>query len=745
MGVLELKRKKNVEPNTLVNIENYGPYASIATEDTFRIDVRTINKENWRLHYESILNIMKDGIYTERVQSYFITVDFGDVDCELSIVDYWFNLIMWSMLIYTDIPIRPKHILWNEEFKAKMIENYVNNFFIFPNRSKFSNRQINNIIADMLENFHDIDPFAPYLSNTLNLEDTAELMVNDPEFYRALHDDYSNLSADSVKDVGMKNAISSIERIKNAKSILGRDHCLSDAWRAGEGININQYREFTINLGSKPDGRGGIFPKTINNSFINGGVTDPADYFVESSTGRIAQIIKYKNVSTSGTFARILGLNNMDSFLYPNTTYDCHTRHLLKVFVRGDEFLKRLNLMYYRLSMDGVEKRIDYRTDKDLIGKYIYLRSPITCASAAKGHGICWKCYGDLAYSVFDVEEGIGINIGRIATETTTSKLTQKQLSVKHLLEAKIDKIEWAEAFYSFFNISTNVIQLSEEISYKNYKLIIDPENIELEYEDVADINEDDDLSAASNFNEYITEFYVLDVKTGEVFKITNNRDEHLFITEELNAIIRKKGEPSDDEKIEISFGDIKDIPLFIMILQNNEITKTLNRLTRLFNKSDNVKGKTISQLFQEILDVNIEGGMGISAIHYAVLLMNQVRDGDNIFGCPDWNYDNVNYQILTLNEALNYNPSITISLSYQKVTKMFYSPLTYRKHGASFMDLFFMTRPQRVIRGIDDDPIKATHKPGEIWEPIKFTEDPNKITVEDTDSTEEEFEISDE
>ena len=64
MGVLELKRKKNVEPNTLVNIENYGPYASIATEDTFRIDVRTINKENWRLHYESILNIMKDGIYT---------------------------------------------------------------------------------------------------------------------------------------------------------------------------------------------------------------------------------------------------------------------------------------------------------------------------------------------------------------------------------------------------------------------------------------------------------------------------------------------------------------------------------------------------------------------------------------------------------------------------------------------------------------------------------------------------------
>lgn len=743
MGVLELKRKK--EPNTLVNLENYGPYAAIATEDTFTIKVSDIIKENWRLHYESILNIMKDGIYTERVQSYFITVDFGDIQVELSIVDYWFNLIVWSMLIYTDIPVRPKHIMWSEEFKAKMIENYVNNFFIFPNRSKIGNRQINNIIADMLECSHQVDNFAPYLANTLNLEDTAELMMQDEEFYRALHDDYSNLPADAVKEVGMKNAVSSIERIKKAKPILGRDHCLADAWRAGEGINTNQYREFTNNLGNKPDGRGGIFPKTINRSFINGGVSDPVDYFIESSTGRIAQIIKYKNVSTSGTFARILGLNNMDSYLYPDTTYDCHTRHLLHIFVRSDEFLKRLNLMYYRLYPNGREMRINYPEDKHLVGQYIYLRSPITCASAAKGHGVCWRCYGDLAYSVFDIEEGIGINIGRIATETTTAKLTQKQLSVKHLLEAKLDKIEWSEGFYSYFNISTNVVQLSEDIAnYKNYRLLIDPESIELEYEDVAEVSEDDDISIASAFNEYITEFYVQDVKTGEVIKIHNNRDEHLFITEELNALIRKKAEPADDEMISISFSDIKDIPLFVMILQNNEITKTLNRLTRLFNKYDNVKGKTLDELFQEILDVNIDGGMGISAIHYAILLMNQVRSADDEFSNPDWNYDNVNYQILTLNEALNYNPSITISLSYQKVTKMFYSPLTYRKHGASFMDLFFMKRPQRVIRDIDDEPVKVTHKPGEIWEPIKFTDDPDKITVEDTESSEEDFEVSD-
>lgn len=724
--------------NTLVNLENYGPYAAIAKYDTFNIAVSEITADNWKTHYDSILNIMKDGIYTDRVQQYMINVDFGDVQVELSIVDYWFNLIMWSMLIYTNIKIRPKHIFFNEEFKAKDIKKYVDKFFISENRSKYTNRQINNIIADVLQCFHDVNTFAPYLCNTLNLEDTAELMMKDPEFYECLHGSYSNLPLDKVKDVGVKYADKSIEIIKNAKDILGRDHCLADAWRASEGININQYREFTINLGTKPDGRGGIFPEIINKSFINGGVMKPIDYFIESSTGRIAQIIKFKNVSTSGTFARILGLNNMDSFLYPNVNYDCCTKSLLYVFVKSDEFLKHINLMYYRLFKDGREMRIDYEKDKDLIGQYIYLRTPITCASAASGHGVCYRCYGDLAYSVFDVEEGIGINIGRIAAEIITSKLTQKELSAKHLLESKIDKIEWNDSFFNFFDITANVIQLASDIEDgKDYRILIDPESIEMEYEDVGDLSEDDEVSAAMTLNEYITEFDVLQLSTGEVFHINNNRDEHLYITEELNAIIRKKGEPVDD-KISISFSEVKEIPLFVVILQNNEITKTLNKLKRLYNKSDSVKGKSISQLFQEILEASIEGGMNVSAIHYAILLMNQIRDADDIFDNPDWRYDNPRYQILTLNEALNYNPSITISLSYQKITKMFYSPLVYKKRGASFMDLFFMKTPQRIIRGIDDKPITTTHRPGELWEPIKFTEDPNKTTVEDIEDEEE-------
>ena len=723
--------KRFRERNTLVNLNNYGPYAAIASEDEFTIHTTDITKENWRLHFTGILNILKDGIYTERIQGYMITIVFANgMDVELSIIDYWFNLVMWYLLVMTDMTIEPKHIFFQDELKADSIKHYIDLYFINENRSKFNNRMLNNIIADMLQCYHEIDAFAPFLCNTLNLEDTAELMLKDPEFNECMTADFAGVPMDAVKGVGMQYANKSIDCIKRAKDILGHDHCLADAWRASEGINAKQYKEFTINIGTKPDGHGGIFPHIINKSFINGGVVDPIDYFIESSTGRIAQIIKFNNVSSSGTFARILGLNNMDSFIYPDTEYDCGTKHMLPVEVRSDEFLRHLNLLYYREQPMGIERKINYWEDKHLIGKRIWVRTPITCASAARGDGVCFKCYGDLAYTIMNIDEGISINIGRIAAEYMTAILTQMQLSVKHLLEAMIDRITWCDDFERFFDLNANVVQVSSEIdNYKDLRLLIDPSNIEMESDDVADVSEDDDASAAMNFNEYVTEFDVLRVSTGEIMHISNDRAESLYITMELNAAIRKKGEPSEDEMIMVPFTDLRDIPLFVLVLQNNEITKTLNKMKRLYNKADQIKGKTLEQLFQDILDTNIEGNLGVSAVHYALMLMNQVRSTEDVFETPRWDTVDPRYRILTLNESLNMSRSITISLSYQKITPMFYSPLTYKKHGASFMDLFFMRTPQRVIRGIDDEPIPVQRKEGEVWDPIVFGEDPNVIT----------------
>ncbi len=716
--------------SALSNIENYGAYAVIANNETpIPINIKNINKENWIAHYNSILNILKDGIETKEVQEAFIKITFEDgIVIELSIMDYLINLIMWNMLIRTNIPIESKHIFFTEEIKKDSIKDYIDKFLIDTNRKRFTNKDLNNIIDDTLCHFHDIDSFAMFLSNTVNLEDNIFLMDQCPEFYDCMHADLRNVPIEDVKSVGMQYANKAIDIMKHSKEYLGYDHCLADACRASEGINPKQFKEFTINIGTKPDGRGGIFPIPIYNSFINGGVSSALDYFIESSTGRTAQIIKYNNVGSSGHFARLLGLNNMDSYLNSDPNYDCCSPNFLEITIRDSKSLKMLRNRYYRLSPRGVELQIS-PDDKHLIGKKIYLRSPITCASAARGQGVCYKCYGDLAYTVYDAGIHFGVNIGRIASETLSSSLTQKLLSAKHLLETFVEKMVWVKKFNEFFEIEGNLIRLIDDGDFKDCKFILDPETIELVNEEDDDLGygEDDD-NGAPIYNEYITEFDIMQGYT--LHHITNDKNAKLYISSELNTIIRKKGEPLDG-KISIDLSELKDITLFIVPIENNELSKTLEHLENLLNKNNTIKGLNIHQLLQALIDTVIEGGLNIASTHLEIIVSNQVRDANDILERPKWFLYDPDYEILSLNRALTCNPSVTVSMSYQKVSKLLYNPLTYRKRGSSFMDLFFMERPQYAIRGIDEpknEEFRAT--PGEFYEPMIFFEDPNKVTA---------------
>lgn len=719
--------------DSLVNYECYGVYRAILDDESLsmNINVSQLTPSTWQSHYDSVLNLFRDGIEDDRIQNAKVYVTFADKKTiGLFLVDYLLNLIMWNMLIMTNIPIESKHIFFADEIKKGTIKEYIDKFFIDTNRKFFTNRQLNNIIDDALHHMHDINEFALFLSNTVNLEDNVYLMNECPEFYECMHPDMSQISIEDFKSVGMSYANRAINIMKNSKKYLGYDHCLADASRAGEGINPKQFKEVTISIGTKPDGKGGAFPIPIRNSFINGGVSQIVDYFIESSTGRTAQIIKFHNVGESGNFARLLGLNNMDSFLYPDPHYDCHSTNYIELDIVDKKTLKMLHNRYCRLSPNGVDILLK-ASDSSMIGKHIYLRSPITCASAARGQGICYKCYGDLAYTVYDDQIHFGVNIGRIASETLSSSLTQMLLSAKHLLETFIEKLSWTEKFNELFEVEGNVVRVSSDIQPNGICMVIDPDQIELENEEDDDLNvSDDDDKSADIYNEYITEFDVM--QDGVTYKICNDKSTCMYISNELNRAIRKKASPIDG-KIYIDFSELADLSaLFIIPIENNELSKTLNRLQNLLNKGDTMKGMDIHQLTQMIIQTVIEGGLNISATHLEVIISNQCRDAEDILRKPRWFEHDPGYQILSLNKALTCNPSVTVSMSYQKVSKLLYNPLTYAKNGTSFMDLFFMEQPQYAIKGIDPpDTIDANWPTvGDLEVPVVFGEDPNGITI---------------
>ena len=99
----------------LVNYKNYLMYGDMVRNHEKKVvyvpgDITPNNIDD---HIDAITNILKDGIETEYVHNTKITISWGgDIECDLSIIDYWFNLFMWSMVLKTNQRIEQKHIFW---------------------------------------------------------------------------------------------------------------------------------------------------------------------------------------------------------------------------------------------------------------------------------------------------------------------------------------------------------------------------------------------------------------------------------------------------------------------------------------------------------------------------------------------------------------------------------------------------------------------------------------------------------
>lgn len=679
----------------LENFNNYGPYADLVKTGQMKIYTKDLTKDNINNHFFWILNLFRDGVETDQVQNAFVNVEFNNgINIDLSLQDTLYNMIMWDIIVQSDMTIEPKHLFFEKAITQKSIKKYIDTFFLEEKRKCIPNIKLNNMIDDMMFKWCYIDEFNGYLSNTINLEDFITLMNSNPEFDKLIHSDLSGVPLEDVKAVGMKYADKMIDYIKKS------DHCLADFFNAGEGVNPKQFKEVAVNIGTKPDGRGSVYPTIVNTNFLTGGVNDIVSFFIEESGGRVAQIIVEGNVGDAGYFARLLGLNNLDTIIHPDPTYVCDSQNFQEIIIKDEQILTKFQNRYYRLNPKGQEYLLKVN-DKHLIGQKIYLRSPMTCASHARGHGICYRCYGDLAYTNND------INIGKIAAEEISSKLTQRMLSAKHLLESSIKKMIWTEDFKRFFDLDYDVIKITDNdlINLSGYKLLIDKEHINL----VSEYNQ-------MEYNEYVDMFEILS-PMGEIIDIHTTDADELYITNELNDLIREKATDYEG-KLCIDFKDLMDTPLFIIELQNNELSATLNKIKSIINKTSITNKKDRHEILQLLTETFIEGGLNVMSIHGEVILSNQLRNVDNILENPQWQYPNEPYQLLTLSQSLSNNPSIIVSLSYEGLSRMLYNPLTYRKNKPSFIDLFFMKNPQKflsntdiVVEGKDDGYIEKDKK----------------------------------
>ena len=348
-----------IQHDYLVNFQNYGIYGDLVRNGYMVVKTADLTEDNIDSHINSIINICKDGIEQERVHKMFINVTFDDGEnADINIFDYYLNLIFWTMPLKVNDKITSQLLFFEEDLTKGNIKKYID-AFLDNHRTDFTNMELNQIINDCLEYIGSVDNFSSYFLNTINNEDTIDLMNANPEFNECLHVDLSGVPIENVKNVGMDYTNKAINIIKNS------NHCLRDSFRAKEGINPKQFKEFLINIGSKPDGTGGVYPAIINSSFSNGGLSDVLSYFMESSTGRIALMMQKENVGDSGHFSRILGLNNEQTRIHPDPKYKCNTKNLVKVTIENAEMLDRYKHRYYRTKPHGLDKKLGSNPVKD--------------------------------------------------------------------------------------------------------------------------------------------------------------------------------------------------------------------------------------------------------------------------------------------------------------------------------------------------------------------------------------------
>lgn len=716
-----------LETTSFRHRKNYGPFNELLDNNGFmQLYAGDINEVTYTSYYNSLIAMMKDGIehpYWQGQGKVRVTFTDGKA-CNLTLNDLFTNMIMWEAILRVGERIESKYLFMPKACNVSSISKYLNKHVVLPKKKIYSNRYLNNVLASCTDKFADSDAVAFYMADSICYHDDVLLMNKSQRYNELLHIDISSVPIDRVKDALTAATNEAIDIIQAAKELLGYNHCLASNFRTGEALNRKQFTETYIGLGIQADAAGNIIPMIISKAFITGALEDMCVLFIEAARARKALIYSHKNVSTTGSFARISKLCNMDTWLYPDPNFSCSTRNPIPTIIRDRKMLSRFIGRYFRRTKFGIEENITEDTI-DIIGETIWLRSPMTCASHAAGRGICYRCYGDLAFTNSD------INIGIMAAELLSSALTQRLLSAKHLLETKIKKIIWCDEFDRFFYVDTNKIMLNDVTALKGYKMIIKIDDLTIgDFEDDEPIDEDDeegfDSSDVSKNNFCLTEF-IVESPFGERSLVKSVDYDKMIASDQLNAIIIKKmAKVADEEYIVIDMAECED-HVFTVTVENSELTQTLGMINTLINKTSVTSAMTTEEMLQKFNDTLMEAGLDLCSVHAEVMIANQIVSVRDPYKRPSWQYENEPYKINAMSTQLDNNPSVAISLSYQDVPRQLYSAKTYKKTAPSQMDLFFVKHPQELLESVEVEPTE--HETDEV-DLYKFMR-PQTIKVE--------------
>ena len=638
------------------------------------------SEEDYKYFEECTYNIIKGCFEHKECREYPVKFKFYRTDRKTHTIEFRhfiINMFAWSPFVnlHDVSDVMDESFIIDCYNQIPHITDYINEKIILVLRDYgIKNVIINRAISEVLYNLRRISTdFSAIMNLNVSMETFLELYDEHPRIREIMETQFSSDQQPSEIEKTMNQLTAEeVELIKGIK-----DNPISIILRSGTGIKHKQLAEYTIAMSLKPDLSGVTIPIPISSSTLIGGLNKPSYHYIDAIGARKSLIMNKKVMGTAGYFGKVVLLLARTLSL-SKTVSDCDTKHLLPITIENKKMLKKYDGRYYKLNEKGSTLLLNAKRDIHLVGKTIYLRSPITCACQNENE-VCHKCFGTTSLLNLDIADGVtGFEV-----EETTKVVNQMILSTKHLLTTISEAIEFNENFYKFFTITAgevNPILANDNVeNLDDWAIWIDPN----------DVQKSDEMDDDSFFNTYINgKFYVCNTKTKDYLEICSKDNREMYLTEECLELM-KKG------KGFIKFKDMDEsTSLFELVIMNNELTKPLYDLIDLLNKSktDEIK-MTYGEMAQRFTELIIQAGIDAMALSGEVIINRLIRqDPDETFSRPDFSKRDIGkYQIYTVLKALEYNKSPLIGLSSQNIKRQLTSDdIVTKKHGTSYIDPFF-------------------------------------------------------
>lgn len=419
-------------------------------------------------------------------------------------------------------------------------------------------------------------------------------------------------------------------------------------------LKPKQVEELYIHLGLTPDGRN-IVNIVMDGNGFNDGYKDPEAIYAAAIMARVPDLLNTEYMGVVGYFARNLWILTYGT-ISPKVT-DCGSKNPIPIVV-DEAALKMFDGRYYFTEKHGTRLRMLHSTDKHLLGKQLWFRSPCTCNL---NNDVCHVCYGNAALRVKDFNGGF-----ICTTQFMTGPINQNVLSAKHILKANTELIVFTQNLEEYFDIDSGQLTVKEDV--KKFDIFIREDYMD-------DITEKFEMFIGKNM---------------EPITITN----YANINISKNAISKAKLVTIDDVNYYRVNSSKVDDDLCTLTPINKMMTEKYLKMMHLLDNNI-VKYDNVSDVVTELYHL-MEGTIPLLSTHGEIIISCLLRNRDNVMKRPNWlNYDEP-YQMVRVKTALSNTDSFTEAVASEQTNHhlrhaVFDKRNQINKIGArSFIDFLF-------------------------------------------------------